>query len=660
MKEPVAEGELLWTPSPERVAASPITAYTTWLARERGVAFASYEELWRWSTSEIEQFWASLWAYFDIDSDRPYDRVLDRRVMPGAHWFAGSRVNFTEHVLRRVSAEHDRPAVYFQSEGGAPETLSWTELGEQVRSLATGLRRLGVTPGDRVVSYLPNVPQAVIAMLATAAIGAVWCSAPSEFGAKTVLERFQQIEPAVVFVGDGYRFGGRTYSRIEEAERIVGGLDSLRHVVWVPLLDAEPCPLPDALPWSSVLAPTAVFEFERVDHDHPLWILFSSGTTGLPKAIVHSHVGALLEMLKLTHLQCGLGADSTTFIYTTTGWVLWNILVGALLTGSSVVLYNGSPVHPSPDALWQLAEDTGTTCFGASSAYLQTIEKSGLRPGREVPLTRLTSLFLSGSPTAPQTYDWALRSIKPDLWINSLSGGTEICSAFVGGVETLPVFAGEMQARMLGMDVHAFREDGSEVLGDVGELVCTQPFPSMPIRFWNDEGDRRYRETYFDMFPGVWRHGDFLKINDRGGCYIYGRSDATLNRHGVRIGTAEVYRAVERIDEVTDSLVVCLDLPGGGQFMPLFVQLRPGAVLDEALRTRIASCLRDDYSPRHVPDQIHQVDQIPYTLTGKKMEIPVRRILMGWPPEKAASVDAMRNPESIDYFRDFANETPHD
>ena len=360
---------------------------------------------------------------------------------------------------------------------------------------------------------------------------------------------------------------------------------------------------------------------------------------------------------KLTHLHCGLGPDSTTFIHTTTGWILWNVLVGSLLTGSSIVLYDGSPMHPSPATLWQLAEDTGATCVGASASYLQAVEKSGFAPGRDIPLTQLRSLFLSGSPTTPETYDWALRSIKSDLWINSVSGGTEICSAFVGGVETLPVFAGEMQARMLGMDVHAWSDDGSEVLGVVGELVCTKPFPTMPLRFWNDEGDRRYRESYFSTFPEVWRHGDFLKINDRGGCYIYGRSDSTLNRHGVRIGTAEIYRILDQIDEVADSLIVCLELPGGRYFMPLFLQLQPGVALDDALRAKIAARLRADCSPRHVPDRMYAVDQIPYTLTGKKMEVPVRRILAGAPVGAAASVDAMRNPESIAYFARFADES---
>jgi acetoacetyl-CoA synthetase len=415
------------------------------------------------------------------------------------------------------------------------------------------------------------------------------------------------------------------------------------------------------LSWSQLVVradvPRERFRYERVAHDHPLWIVFSSGTTGLPKAIVHSHVGALLEHLKLMHFHLNLGPDSVMFFYSTTGWMMWNLLLAALLTGSGIVLYDGNPAHPTPDFLWKLAADTRATNFGASPTFVQMMERAGLRPGETYDLSRLESILVAGAPSTPETFEWFYRCVKRDLWVTSQSGGTELCSGFVGASPTLPVHAGEIQTRMLGMDVHAWSDDGREVVDEVGELVCTSPFPSMPIKFWNDPEGKRYRESYFEVFPGTWRHGDFIKINARGGCYIYGRSDSTLNRYGVRIGTAEIYRAVEHVDDVADSLIVCCELPGGNFFMPLFVKLKPGATLDEALIQKINGKLREDCSPRHVPDRIYTVEQVPYTLTGKKMEVPVRKLLMGWPLEKAASRDAMMNPPAIDWFVRFAQES---
>jgi acetoacetyl-CoA synthetase len=659
------EGELLWTPRPEFAASSHVMRYLDWLRRERGIDLAEYDALWNWSVSELEAFWASLWDYFDVQSSTPYRAVLSERRMQGAKWFEGSQLNYAEHLLRHEAGAPDRVALHHLSELRPLARMTVAELGAQVRTLATSMRELGIGPGDRVVSYLPNIAETAVAMMATIAIGAVWSSAAPEFGIKTVVERFAQIKPKLMFAADGYRFGGKDFPRSAEVQGIAAQLPSLQTVIWLPYLDAAlPAPVLHGASrtWASMFERPVVareeFQYTRVAYDHPLWVLFSSGTTGLPKAIVHSHVGALVEHLKLTHFHFGLGPQSAMFFYSTTGWVMWNLVLSALLTGGAAVLYDGSPAHPRPDLLWKLAADTGTTFFGASPTFIQLMEKAGLKPGERFDLSKLEAIMVGGSPSTPETFAWLYACVKRDLWVTSQSGGTEIASGFVGASPTLPVYAGEIQRRMLGMDVHAWSDDGRELVDEVGELVVTRPFPSMPLYFWNDPDGRRYHEAYFDVFPEVWRHGDFVKINRRGGCYIYGRSDSTLNRHGVRIGTAEVYRAVEQVAGIADSLVVCCELPGGAFYMPLFVRLKDGVVLDDALLQAICGRLREDCSPRHVPDVVHAVAQIPYTLTGKKMEVPVRKLLMGWPLEKAASRDAMMNPGAIDTFVRFAAEAP--
>jgi acetoacetyl-CoA synthetase len=660
----INEGELLWAPRREFAQASNLAHYMKWLDETHGKPFASYHELWRWSVTDIEGFWASIWEYFKVDSETPYRQVLDRRVMPGARWFEGSRVNYAEHLLRHeAAAAPDEIVFHHVSENRPLSTMTWHELGRQVRILATQLRAMGVVPGDRIVSYMPNVPETAVAMMAATAIGAVWSSAAPEFGTRTVIERFSQVAPKVLFAADGYRFGGKDFKREGEVRRIVAELPTLEKVIWLPYLDmAGAIPdLPNVSSWARVMdqpdVPRASFRYAHVAHDHPLWVVFSSGTTGLPKAIVHSHVGVLVEHLKLMHFHLNLRRGSNMFFYSTTGWMMWNLLMAALMTGSAVVLYDGNPAYPSLDFLWQLAARTGVTSFGASPTYVQMMEKAGLKPGETHDLSRLESIVVAGAPSTPETFEWFYRCVKQDLWVTSQSGGTEVCSGLVGAAPILPVHAGEIQCRMLGMDVHAWSDDGVEVGNQVGELVVTSPFPSMPVYFWNDEGGKRYRESYFEVFPGVWRHGDFIKINGRDGCYIYGRSDSTLNRYGVRIGTAEIYRAVEQVDAVADSLIVCCELPGGQFFMPLFVKLKPGFTLDDALARKISGKLREDCSPRHVPDRIYEVAAVPYTLTGKKMEVPVRKLLMGWELSRAASRDAMMNPEAIDYFVNFAQES---
>ncbi|MGQ0697801.1 MAG: acetoacetate--CoA ligase [Panacagrimonas sp.] len=660
----VTEGELLWTPRPGFVEKSEIARFMRWLGTERGLHFADYEALRAWSVTEIEAFWGAIWDYFEIDSDAPPTQVLDSRAMPGAKWFPGSKVNYAEHLLSyEAEAEAGEIAIYHLAENRPLATMSWQLLGGMVRKLAIRLREMGIKPGDRIVSYMPNVPETTIAMIATISVGAVWSSAAPEFGTKTVIERFAQIEPSLIFVCDGYRFGGKDFERIAEAQQIVAALPTLRHAVWFPFLHPEypTPPIPDGLRWASLFSgaevPREQFKYERVECDHPIWVMFSSGTTGLPKAIVHGHVGVLVEHLKVTTFHMNLAPGRAMFFYSTTGWMMYNIVVAALLTGAAAVQYDGSPVHPDLDLLWKLAADTQATGFGASPTFVQMMEKARLKPGEKFDLSKLESVLLGGAPSTPETFKWFYDNVKQDLWVTSQSGGTELCSGFVGASPTLPVYAGEIQARCLGMDVRAWSDEGKEVIDEVGELVCLKPFPSMPIFFWGDADGKRYHEAYFDVFPGVWRHGDFIKINSRGGCYIYGRSDSTLNRFGVRIGTAEIYRAVEQVEEVADSLIVCCELEGGNFFMPLFVQIKPGFALDEVLTKKINAKLKLDCSPRHVPDKTYLVEQIPYTLTGKKMEVPVRKVLMGWPLEKAASRDAMMNPASIDWYIDFAATT---
>jgi acetoacetyl-CoA synthetase len=646
------EGELLWTPSAERVQASNLTAFMRWLDGERGLRFGDYDELWRWSVTDLESFWQAVWDYCGVRASAPPSRVLGRRTMPGAEWFPGARLNFAEHVVRRERPGTD--ALLFGSETAPLTGLPWETLAAQVRILASWLRSERVEAGDRVVALMPNLPETVVAMLAATSIGAVWASCSPDFGWRGVLDRFEQLEPKVLFSVDGYRYGGKEFDRRQELRQIVAGLPSLSKVVRLPVLHLGD-ETPDGwLEWRALLdrAPVAAaeFEFEQVPFDHPLWVLFSSGTTGLPKAIVHGHGGILLEQLKLQTFHFDMRAGDRLLFFTTTGWMMWNFLVSSLALGVVPVLYDGSPAYPDLGALWRVAQDSRATLTGSSPAYVGLMRKAGIVPGRQYDLEALRTVFPAGAPVSPECTEWFYSDVKRDLWVATGSGGTDCCCGFVGGVPTLPVYAGEMQARSLGVAAYAFDEHGDSVVDQVGELVFTEPMPSMPLRLWNDPDGSRYRETYFADYPGVWRQGDFFRINRRGGCFVLGRSDATLNRHGVRIGTAEVYRALERMAEIEDALVVNLDLPGGGSFMPLFVTLGGGRRLDAALEQAIRERLRSDYSPRHVPERIVQVSAIPMTLTGKKMEVPVRKILLGMAPERAANRNAMANPQALDDF----------
>jgi acetoacetyl-CoA synthetase len=650
----VREGDLLWTPGPDRIERANVTAFIRWLARERGLDFDGYPALWRWSVTDLDGFWQAVWDYCGIEASAPPTAVLGRRAMPGAEWFPGARLNYAQHVLRRERPGED--ALYHQSETTPLAGLSWPDLANSVRVLGTRLRAMGVRPGDRVASCMPNIPQTVIAMLATTSIGAVWASCSPDFGGRGVSDRFGQLSPKVLFCVDSYRYGGVDYDRSAETAQIIAGLPGLEQVIHVPGPAGQA--VPSARTWDDLMdhppVSAAAFEFEQVPFGHPLWVLFSSGTTGLPKAITHSHGGILIEQLKLQALNMDLHPGDRLFFYTTSGWMMWNLLVSSLLLGVQPLLYDGHPAFPDPGVLWEMAQNAAVTMFGASPAYVGMLSKAGVVPAAKYDLSALASVMLAGSPVSAEVNAWFYRNVKADLWLHVGSGGTDVCCGFTGGAPVMPVYAGEHQARNLGVAAYAFNDRGESVTGQVGEMVITQPMPSMPVRLWNDDDGELYRQTYFADFPGVWRQGDFFRVNERGGCFVLGRSDATLNRYGIRIGTAEIYAALETVPEVADALIVNLDLPGGGFFMPLFVTLAEGAVLDDALRGTIAGRLRSEYTARHVPDEIIAVPAIPATLTGKKMEVPVRKILLGARPDDAANRNAMANPQALDAFAEYA------
>ncbi len=653
-----AEGTPLWVPSEELKENARVSDYLGWLKAEKDLSFTDYNELWEWSVTDLEGFWASIWEYCGIEASKPYERVLGERGMPGAEWFPGAELNYAEHVLRHAADRREEPAILHQSEARPLGEVSWGELQERTAALAAGLRELGVGRGDRVAAYLPNVPEAVIALLACASIGAVWSSCSPDFGAGSVVDRMEQIEPKVLIAVDGYRYGGKDYDRIEVVARLQREIPTLQKTVVLPYLSEVPdtSPLEDVIMWDELLSghEGAELTFEQVPFDHPLWVLYSSGTTGLPKAIVHSQGGILIEHFKKAVLHIDLEPEDRFFWFTTTGWMMWNMVVGGLLSGATALLYDGNPGYPDMNVLWEFAEKTSMTCFGTSASYITACMKAGIEPGRDFDLSALESIGSTGSPLPPEGFEWAYEHVKEDLWLFSTSGGTDLCSAFVGGVPLLPVRAGELQARSLGAKVEAFDEEGYPHIDEVGELVITEPMPSMPIYFWNDPEGVRYRESYFDVYPGVWRHGDWIKVKDNGACVIYGRSDSTINRGGIRMGTSEIYSAVDKVDEVADSLVVDVPKDGGSSFMPLFVVLQEGADLDDDLKGRIKGSIKENTSPRHVPNEIFAVPEIPKTLNGKKLEVPVKKILSGTPPEKAASKESLGNPESLDRFVELA------
>jgi acetoacetyl-CoA synthetase len=656
----MTEGTLLWEPSERLKEQARISDYMRWLKAERDLSFDGYADLWEWSVKDIEGFWSSLWEYCGVKPSQPYERVLGSREMPGTEWFAGAELNYAEHALLHADERPDEPALIHQSEIRPRGETTWRELRERVGAVAAGLREMGVERGDRVVAYLPNVPEAVMAFLACASVGAVWSSCSPDFGAGSVVDRFAQIEPKVLFAVDGYRYGGKDYDRTDVVARLQGEIPGLQNTVVLPYLADEPdtSALGGVVLWDDLIArhDGTDLRFEPVPFDHPLWVLYSSGTTGLPKAIVHSQGGILLEHLKKVYLHIDLSPEDRFFWFTTTGWMMWNLLMGGLLAGATALLYDGSPGHPDMNVLWKFAEETGMTHFGTSASYLMGCAKAEIEPGRDFDLSALKGVGSTGSPLPPEGFGWVYEHVKEDVWLYSTSGGTDLCTAFVGGVPLLPVRAGELQARSLGAAVQAFDSEGEPVLDEVGEMVITEPMPSMPVYLWNDPGGERYRESYFDVYPGVWRHGDWIRIKPHGGAVIYGRSDSTINRGGVRMGTAEIYSAVEGVEEVAESLVVDVSKPGGESYMPLFVVLKGEAELDDDLKGRIKRSIKERTSPRHVPNEIFAVPDIPKTLNGKKLEVPVKKILSGTPPDEAASRDSLSNPESLDRFAELSRQ----
>lgn len=655
-----------------------IRRYQDWLRQQRRLDFASYKDLWEWSVSDLEAFWQSVWDYFDLQSPTPHRRVLAEDRMPGARWFDGAQVNYARQALRHVEAAHAAglPALVSRNEQGLHRELSWPELRRQAASLALHLKAQGLQPGDRVAAYLPNIPEAMVAFLAVVSLGGVWSICAPDMGTNAVLDRFKQIEPKVLIACDGVRYGGRDFDRGAVVAELVAALPSVRHVVIHRNLGGGAgAALPPHADYGQAVAATGpevdAFEPAWLPFDHPLWIVYSSGTTGLPKPIVHGHGGTLIVGMALASLHNDIGCsyDANSFgeryhWYSSTGWVMWNAQMSGLLLGTTCCIYDGNPggTKDNPDwtTLWRFAADLGVTFFGAGAAFFANCMKAGVDLARMPGLKTVRALGTTGSPLSEDAQRWGTQQFArlgtPDIWWCNISGGTDFAGAFIGGHRELPQVPGEMQCRLLGCAVEAWNERGQPVIGEVGELVCTRPIPSMPLYFWNDEGNKRYLSSYFDMYPGVWRHGDWLKITHQGGCIIYGRSDATINRHGLRMGTSELYSAVEALPEVLDSMVVDLEYLGRESYMPLFVVLRPGATLNDAMKDKIASAIRIALSPRFVPDAIVATPEIPRTLSGKKQELPIKKLLLGQPIEKVVNKDAMANPGCLDWYVAFAKE----
>jgi acetoacetyl-CoA synthetase len=646
----VAEGDLLWEPSEEVRRSARVARFMA----ERGLG--SYDELWRWSVADVDGFWDAVWAHFNVLGERGDGPVREgdpgdwgvpagsEAAMPGVRWFPGATLNYARNALR-TGRDENATAIVFRSEGAGERTLTYGELATQVAEVRAGLQELGVTKGDRVAAYVPNIPEAVILFLATASLGAIWSSCSPDFGAPSVIDRFTQIEPKVLVAVDGYPYNGKRYDRRDVVRAIQAALPTLRATVLIPYLGLG---APEnGIGYDDLRRPGAALAFEEVPFDHPLWILYSSGTTGLPKPIVHGHGGIVLEHLKSLSFHQDIGAGDVFFWFTTTGWMMWNYLAGGLLVGATIVLYDGAP---NGDALWRLAAETGVTYFGVGAPYILASMKAELDPGKLYDLSRMRGVGSTGSPLPPEGFAWLYEHVGPDLLAGSFSGGTDVATGFVGPCPLLPLRAGVIQCRGLGAKVEAYGDTGDPVVGEVGELVITEPMPSMPISFWNDDDGHRYRESYFAMYPGVWRHGDWIKIRPDGSSVIYGRSDSTLNRGGVRMGTADFYRVVEAFEEIVDSLVVDTGQLGQEGRLLLYVQLVDGQELSEEIVGRIRTALRSTLSPRHVPDEVRAVPGIPRTLSGKKLEVPVRKILLGTPVEKAANPDAMANPEVLAHF----------
>ena len=649
----MAEQQIVWSPTQEFMEGSQLSHYQHWLSQEQGLTLHSYTELWQWSVDHPDDFWETLWKYFAIMGHTPYRNVRTGDSMPDVKWFTGATLNYAEHIFRQRNEEH--PALEFVHESGRHRTISWAGLEEQVAKVRQFLVAQGIRKGDRIAGFLPNIPEAIIAFLATNSVGAIWSCCSPDFGERTVIDRFAQIEPKLLFTVDGYQYGGKNFERHKQAMTIVSTVTSIERVVLIPYLDAE-CNWPGKLitPWAELMQQTllADLQFAPVPFDHPIWVLYSSGTTGKPKAITHSHGGMLLEHLKYLSLQNNVKAGERFFWFTTTGWMMWNFLQASMLVGAVPVLYDGSPGFPDLNVLWKVASRLPIHHFGTSAPYLVACMKAGLQPGQEYDLTRLISIGSTGAPLPPEAFDWVYNQVSGGVWLCSMSGGTDVCTAFVGSSPWLPVYRGYLQCRALGCALYAYDEEGQHVTGALGEMVIEKPMPCMPVFFWNDPEGQRYQASYFLEYPGKWRHGDWIRIEGNGSLQILGRSDATLNRKGVRIGTAEIYRVLDGFSELKDALILNLELPGGDDFMPLFIVLQEGQTLNDQLTKHINQSLKAQCSPRHVPDRIVVAPDIPYTLSGKKMEVPVKKILMGMDPGQSMNKDAIRNPESLEWFVD--------
>lgn len=643
--------DVLWTPSPSFRERSRMADYMHWLAKNKGLTFNDYPSLWQWSTDHIEDFWESIWQYFSVISHSPYQQVLKGTEMPGYQWFRGSTLNYAEHIFRNRTEEH--PAIIFQSERQPMVEIGWGEMERQVASLRAYLQSVGVKKGDRVVAFLPNIPEATYAFLATCSLGAIWSSCSPDFGASSVLDRFIQIEPKVLIAVDGYSYGGKSFDKTDVVKELVEKLPTLERVVFLPYLNPEALAseITKAVSWQDTFRADAPdIAFEPVPFEHPIWVLYSSGTTGIPKAITHSQGGVLMEHLKYLAFHNDVHPGERFFWFSTTGWMMWNFVQASFLMGATIVLYDGSPGYPTLNVLWEFAEKARIHHFGTSAPYLVACMRQDIHPGKDNDLSALRSIGSTGSPLPPDAFAWVYEHVKKDLWLCSMAGGTDVCTAFIGGCPLEPVHIGEIQCRGLGCALYSWDDEGRPILDEVGEMVITKPMPSMPVFFWNDPAGERYHSSYFEDYKGVWRHGDWVKVTSRGSLVITGRSDATLNRQGVRIGTAEIYRVIDTFPEIKDSLIVNLELPNGDHYMPLFVLMEPGQELTEDLIKRIARELRAQCSPRHVPDKVIAAPDIPYTISGKKMEAPVKKILLGIPVEKAANKDSMRNPEALNFF----------
>ena len=649
----MTHNQTLWTPTDRFINESNLKRYERWLEEHRGLRFDSYREIWEWSVENVEDFWESLWEYFEIISHSPYERVLSSEEMPGARWFEGATLNYAEHIFRMKSEE--RPALFFQSETGDTETVSWQELEKKVSAVRAFLIEERIGKGDRVAAYIPNIPEAIIVFLAVNSLGAIWSCCSPDFGVSTVIDRFSQIKPSILFATTGHTYNGKRHSRLTEIDEIISGIGSIRKTVLIPYPDEKDTAASgqgseSQTMWRSVIDTSSKpLEFTPVEFNDPIWVLYSSGTTGKPKAITHSNGGVLLEHLKYLHFHNDVKPGENFFWYTTTGWMMWNFMQTSLLAGATAVLYDGSAAYPDLNTLWKYAADLPIHHFGTSAPYLTACMKQDLKPGEEFDLSELRSIGSTGAPLPPEAFDWAYESVSKKVWLCSMSGGTDMCTAFVGGCPYEPVKRGRIQQRCLGADLHAYSEEGDKITGSFGEMVIQKPMPSMPVFFWEDKNYKRYKASYFETFKGMWRHGDWIKLFEDGSLVILGRSDATLNRKGIRIGTAEIYAVLDQMEGVKDSLIVNLEREDGEDFMPLYVVLNEYISLNE-ITPKIKQELKTNCSPRHVPDEVILVPAIPYTLSGKKMEVPVKKALMGMDVSKVMNRDAMKNPEAMEVF----------